>query len=317
MILRFIKQDVHQRGAGTQSRPSLSPGSIVILILVLALSKSFVRAQIGTTICICSPSAYVMQLNFSSNCENDSLVGEGILTSDCAIDPFQNPNVTDEVPVSVSSIDLLELDVDLGLLTQSSRFGSFNDGDIIQFVSVSGDPSVLNETYYPKALQISMTGNNVAGDTLYFAGLIIYSTDCNQFPLIEEGSSIGWVTLVRRDLGHLMHCTLHFSFLIHFDLSPIPFSGAICGSFECSLSTGASFKRNTCTYPILISPNFTNSSSISNSSSIAPTDTSPISDNSKYSNICPTKIDFITSSDQSIYQVPISKLSLDQSAISQ
>jgi hypothetical protein len=201
MILRVRKQYVRQRSSRKPSRAPRSSSGIVLFILVLIWSKS-VLAQIGSTICICSPSVYTLQLNFSSNCENDSLIGDGILTSDCKVDPFQNQNVTDEVPVSVSSIDLLELDADLALLTQSSRFGTFIDGDTITFDSVSKDPSALNDTYYPKALQISMIGNNVAGETLYFAGLIVYSTDCNLFPLIVEGSSIGWIELVRKDLRH-------------------------------------------------------------------------------------------------------------------
>lgn len=199
MILRIGVPDFRESGFQKGRLSSLSFGYIFSFILALLLNKS-VHAQIGSTICICSPSSYVIQLNFSSNCENDSLVGEGILTSDCAVDPFQNQNVTDEVPVTVSSIDILELDVDLGLLTQSSKFGTFNDGDIIEYSSVSSDPSALNDTFYPKALQISMIGNNVDGDTLFFAGLIIYSTECNQYPLIEEGSSIGWITLVSSDM---------------------------------------------------------------------------------------------------------------------
>jgi hypothetical protein len=124
------------------------------------------------------------------------LIGDGILTSDCAIEPFQNVNVTDEVPVSAGSIDILELDADLVLLTQSSKFGTFNNGDIIRFASVSNNTDTLNETFYPKGLQISIVGNNVLGETLFFAGLIVFDTECGQYPVIEVGSSIGWITFV-------------------------------------------------------------------------------------------------------------------------
>jgi hypothetical protein len=168
---------------------------MIQLISVLSFSRS-VTAQIGTTICVCSPAIYELQLNFSATCETTALIGDGILTSDCAIEPFQNVNVTDEVPVSAGSIDILELDADLVLLTQSSKFGTFNNGDIIRFASVSNNSDTLNETFYPKGLQISIVGNNVLGETLFFAGLIVFDTECGQYPVIEVGSSIGWITFV-------------------------------------------------------------------------------------------------------------------------
>lgn len=169
--------------------------SVVQFVGFFLLSRT-VTAQIGTTICVCSPAVYEIRLNFNATCETTALNGNGILTSDCAIEPFQNDNVTDKVPISAGSIDILELDADLVLLTQSSRFGTFNNGDIIRFASISNDPNAINETFYPKALQVSIVGSNVLGETLFFAGLIVYDTECGQFPLIEEGSSVGWIAFV-------------------------------------------------------------------------------------------------------------------------
>ena len=169
--------------------------SIIQVIGFFSVGR-LVTAQIGTTICVCSPAIYEIQLNFNATCETTALIGDGIQTSDCAIEPFQNDNVTDKVPISAGSIDILELDSDLVLLTQSSRFGTFNNGDLIRFASVSNDPTMLNETFYPKGLQISIVGNNVLGETLFFAGLIVFETDCGQYPPIEVGSSVGWITFL-------------------------------------------------------------------------------------------------------------------------
>jgi hypothetical protein len=211
------------------SRPDAANSSflsnVVLSIVTIMLLGKSVHAQLGTTICICSPAIYTMTLNFTGNCENDALIGDGISTSDCAIDPFQNDNVTDEVPVSVGSIDILELDENLVLLTQSSRFGSFGNGDIIQFASISNDPSMINETFYPTALQVSMIGSNADGESLFFAGLIVYSTECDQFPLILNGSSVGWITLVRCDYSlfframNFCYCHLTVKEMPHFILS--------------------------------------------------------------------------------------------------
>ena len=294
MILRFDSSPVFPIGARARIRPQLKCGIAFCFVLVLLLNE-FVHAQIGSTICICSPSMYTMQLNFSSNCENSSLVGDGILTSDCAIDPFQNPNATviDEVPVTVSSIDILELDVDLVKISQSSRFGTFNNGDIIQFASVSSDPSALNETFYPKALQVSMIGINDVGETLFFAGLIIYSTECNQFPLIQEGSTIGWVTLVSRDNSTMQPANVYitFSFCIFLLLLFLILLGRIRGSIEFNLSSRA---INECI--ISAYTNFTDCSSIPDRS---------IPNNSKCSISNTTAFAFNSCTNESVYKVPI------------
>lgn len=134
--------------------------------------------------------------NFSQNCDNTVVNGDGISSKDCAIAPFQNENVTDLIPISVGSIDIIELDADLVLLTQSSLFGTYGDGDTFSYTSISNDPAQVNATIYPKAIQISAIGNNAGGETLFFAGLIVYVTDCTTFPVILEGSSNGWITFV-------------------------------------------------------------------------------------------------------------------------
>jgi len=169
--------------------------AIVVVLLAVLMSWS-ATAQIGTTVCVCSPSAYTLTFNFSRTCNDDSVTGNGIVTTDCAIAPFQNDNVTDLVPVSVASIDILELDEQLALVSQSSTFGTYFDGDTFNYTSISDSPSQVNATFFPKALQISAIGNNADGETLFYAGLIVYATDCLSFPMIAEESSIGWLTFV-------------------------------------------------------------------------------------------------------------------------
>lgn len=137
-----------------------------------------------------------MTLGFSQTCDATAIEGDGIVTTDCAIAPFQDDSVTDLVPVTVGSIDILELDEDLTLLTQSSIFGTYNDGDSFEYTSISSDASMVNSTMFPKALQVSVLGNNANGDSIFFAGLIIFRTDCSTYPVLDVGDSIGWVTFV-------------------------------------------------------------------------------------------------------------------------
>ena len=169
-----------------------------IITVIVAMLAGLSKAQIGVTDCICSPSSYEMTFNFSHTCEDNSVQGNGIILTDCAIAPFENENVTDLVPVSVGSIDLLELDISLERLSQSSQFGTFLDGESFSYNSISSDLSMINATAFPQALQISVIGNNADGETLFFAGLIVFETDCSAalYPTLFENSSIGWITIV-------------------------------------------------------------------------------------------------------------------------
>lgn len=166
------------------------------IVSILSMLWTYSDAQIGQTVCICSPASYVMTFNFSQTCNNTKILGAGINKTDCAIAPFQNNSVTDKIPVTVGSIDILELDSNLMLLTQKTLFGTYRNGDTFSYTSVSNDQTNLNGTAYPTALQVSVIGNNAGGETLFFAGLVVYATDCSAYPTILEGSSVGWITFV-------------------------------------------------------------------------------------------------------------------------
>jgi len=186
------RKAVKRRGSTFSGKSQCIQRIIVLFAMLIMVSK----AQIGTTVCICSPSTYEMTLNFSQTCDDTAVEGDGIITTDCAIAPFQNENVTNLIPVSAGSIDILELDESLELLTQSSIFGTYVDGDSFSYNSLSVDLSMVNETTFPKALQISVIANNAEGEQLFFAGLVIYATDCVSFPTLLENSKIGWISFV-------------------------------------------------------------------------------------------------------------------------
>lgn len=182
--------------------------------LLLLLCFGECCGELGSTVCICSPAAYDITFDFSRDCDNTALQGDGIVTSDCAIAPFQDDTVTDLIPVSVGSIDILELDANLVLLTQSSRFGTYGDGDAFPYDSISQNPSDVNATNYPRALQISVIGNNAAGEALFFAGLIVFETDCLAYPTLLEGSTIGWIRFVSTCFVEVVCCLLTSIYLV-------------------------------------------------------------------------------------------------------
>jgi hypothetical protein len=126
--------------------------------------------ELGVTICACAPRIYEFTLDFALTCETNQILGDGVSSADCAIEPFQGDDATDLVPVSVSSIDVIELDQDLNILSQGSSFGPFLNGNTFNFTSVTNNYTAFNNTIggvqslVPNALQLSLLGQNGAGE---------------------------------------------------------------------------------------------------------------------------------------------------------
>jgi len=72
------------------------------------------NGQVGVTICACSPSVYTFQFNFSSMCDDTTVGGNpGIIDWDCLVDGLQESDqVTDLIPVAISTATVLELNAD-------------------------------------------------------------------------------------------------------------------------------------------------------------------------------------------------------------
>lgn len=173
-------------------RKSRLSWQLLARIAILVVSSS---AQVDRTICACSPVAYEWRLNFSRSCEDTTVGGEGVLSADCNTTPFQE-EVTNLVPVVVTSIDILELDQDFLVLKKASNFVNLLDGDRFQFISSAVDPAVVNATHIPKALEMSIVAENSAQQPLFMQWLITYSNDCNAFPVVTSGDEIGWTVFV-------------------------------------------------------------------------------------------------------------------------
>jgi hypothetical protein len=157
--------------------------------------------ELGVTICACSPRYYQFTLDFALSCDTNVILGEGVASYECSIEPFQGSAIADLIPVSVSSIDLIELDQGLNLLSQASSFGPFLNGN----TSVTNNLTYFNETtggdtsLVPKALQFSVLGQNAAGESIFFTGLIVYNNSCSVVNTILVNSTIGWFRLVSKN----------------------------------------------------------------------------------------------------------------------
>ena len=153
---------------------------------------------IGQQICACSPSYYEFTLNFEHFCPPVNITqNNGIQDRSCVVTPYSSTNVTDLVPVVVTSIDILELGQGLRVLVQENIAGHFRDGDTFNYTSLTAVPGdIVGTTDIPRGLQINVVGSNQYGEPLINVFILTFTNNCGAYPVIEAGESAGWTTFV-------------------------------------------------------------------------------------------------------------------------
>ena len=173
---------------------SLGWGLAVGLMAMLGSAN----AQLGSE-CACTPSTYEIELDFALSCDTNRLESNGgIENTDCTIAATTSADVTDLAPTVITTVDILELGPELQVIQTASLFGEFGDGAVFRYESISMDPMFLNETFYPKFLEVSMAGENAAGDGLFMIWLLTFTNDCEVFPVVSTANQVGWTRFVRR-----------------------------------------------------------------------------------------------------------------------
>lgn len=173
---------------------SLSLGLIFAIFSSLAGTAS---SQIsGTELCACSPRVYELTFDFSLECEpiNVDLESGGINDATCLVAGFDNINVTDLIPVAVSSVQLIEIGQDGGPAAVAQETGDFRDGDTVTYTSISFEGAVA-----PRAFQVRALGRNDGGEPLVLTWAVTYSNNCGVFPVLQVNDSVGWTIFVSVD----------------------------------------------------------------------------------------------------------------------
>jgi hypothetical protein len=169
-------------------------------LLGLALLVGTATAQIGTELCACQPSVVTFTLDFGTECSESTvfaLPGNGIQEVTCSVSTREEQNTTDPFPISVSQVQVLELDQNLLPFGQSVFEGSFVDGDSFTYTSiVSTDPENVTEESLPRGFQVTITGLNSLEESIVNLWAIVYTNDCGIFPLLEVGQQVGWSVFV-------------------------------------------------------------------------------------------------------------------------
>jgi len=172
--------------------------SLGLVFAILAIFTQSVDSQIsGTELCACSPRVYELTFDFSLECEpiNIDMDNGGIDDATCLVAGFDNVNVTDRIPVAVSSVQLIELGQDGAPAAVAQETGDFRDGDSITYTSISFEGAVA-----PRAFQVRALGRNAAGEPLVLQWAVTYTNNCGVFPVLEINDSVGWTIFVRTSI---------------------------------------------------------------------------------------------------------------------
>jgi len=176
---------------------SASQWRLLVGLLLTVVGRGLTKAQeIGTDLCACQPSVYEIVLDFDSTCGNSNVVrGPGIKETACTVEP---PNADDMVIVEATTILISELDPDLQIIQQVNLTGTFENGDKATYESITAqDAGSLTPDTIPAGLQISVIGVNAEGTELINLWVVLFTNDCESYPVIESEMQIGWTVFVR------------------------------------------------------------------------------------------------------------------------
>lgn len=171
--------------------------SIYTHLLLLSLAFGASSQTLGQDVCVCSPGAYELTLDFSLVCPptDISVSDPGIRDTSCLISQFGSPGATDLVPASVDRIDILEIREDATLILRNEINGPFSDGDTITYTTNPID-TTASIADIPFGIQINTHAFNAAGEPLLNVLSIEYTNECDVYPVIREDQTAGWLRFV-------------------------------------------------------------------------------------------------------------------------
>ena len=169
---------------------------ILCFLLVFLLPTSG-QNQIGIDICSCAPSNYEFQFDFTLTCPPINVTqGDAISSTTCMVSPFKDERVGDLIPILVQSIDILELDQNLDVMTREQINGNFLDGDTFTYQSVAATSGEKNPQFLPRAIQYNINGINQFEQLITNLVVITFSNSCQAYPVLIPGQYAGWVRFV-------------------------------------------------------------------------------------------------------------------------
>lgn len=158
-------------------------------LLLMGFAMSASAQVLGQDVCACSPGSYEITFDFNLFCPPTNITeGGGVEDISCLISPFGAPGGIDLEPVSVEQIDVLEFNDAQVLIAQDQIFGPFFNGDTTKYdvTSMEGVSDLL------KKIQFNTYGTNAQGETVLNILSIVYTNDCENYPVLDEQQTAGW-----------------------------------------------------------------------------------------------------------------------------
>ena len=181
--------------------------SFAVLLAFLGFTIDPAQAQVGVTLCACSPAVYTFELIFDGLCEDTNVEGLGIENSNCFTAPAGiEQNIEDFRPVAVTGVDILELDQTLVPFTFQPIRGSFRDGNIFTYTSITATDPNLPLERIPGGFQMNIVGVNELDQDIQNVWIITFTNECGVFPIFSIGEQIGWTKLVNITLPENQYC---------------------------------------------------------------------------------------------------------------
>lgn len=197
------------------------------LVGILALA-GLTQAQVGTTICACSPARYQMQIITAQTCAETTvaLSNPGIINVVCMTNP-EAIGPPDEI--TISSVQILELDQNQQLLSSRLISEELTNGSIIEFDSFTADPDAVMSGQVPGSIEIGIMARNSALTNIFHTWTIEYSNSCDVYPVLGDGQQIGWTTFVSKEARYSVTRLRRSDLTLSHDQSMLtPPSGRVC-----------------------------------------------------------------------------------------
>jgi hypothetical protein len=143
-------------------------------------------APASADICVCQPDQITFVLDFTLNCDDRTILtgNPGIKDAACLI----FPDGVDPIPVSLESVLIYETDLDFNLINMVNYTESFSSGDMITYKNSGG--------LIPTGITVALKGINKDGEKVTNSFAILYTNQCDVYPVLVDGDQIGWTKLV-------------------------------------------------------------------------------------------------------------------------
>jgi hypothetical protein len=184
---------------------------VIQLLWLTMFDRVYGQEMIGTDICFCQPTVYEFTIDLSLSCNvssmNNTVLLPGINETSCITMGDVNASAAahdenNEIRVTkVTYITIAEYNFEGETTGVASYTDELRHGDSIQYTS-SIVPSITDEDWtmsnITHTFTLTMLGYTDNDERITNSWFIDFTNDCQSYPVISNGLSIGWTTLVSK-----------------------------------------------------------------------------------------------------------------------